>query len=230
MKLKFFGVIVLAFLISGCGGVDVAPMSKRVQNDLGTIDTTLIIRQSNLDVTVPQTDGSQGGLLGVLFAAAIDSARRSSAEKEATPIVQSIQNYDFRQVMLKEATSSLSSLKNVKANLPINIDTVGSALTFRIAYDKSTANAFLLCNIGYSLNSGNLIVTLHASMYPKAQKLKKYRDNPDESNPLDNGNVIYNNKFSFIKEGIAASNIQESLNEAAHNLAKQLSTDIDYGI
>lgn len=231
MKLHIFGAMAMALLLAGCGSrVPVAPMSKNVQTELSSIDTTLIIRQSNLDVTVPQTDGSQGGLIGVLVAAVIDSARRSSAETEAAPIVERIQDYDFRQVMRDEATSSLADLKNVKANLPLNIDTVGSDLTFRIAYDKSTANAFLLCNIGYTLNSGNLIVTLHASMYPKADTLKKYRNTPNESNPLANGNAIYNNKFSFVKEGITANNIQASLDEAAQNLAKQLATDIDYGV
>lgn len=231
MKLHLYGAIAIALLLSGCGSrVAVAPMSKNVQTELSSIDTTLIIRQSNLDVTVPQTNGSQGGLIGVLVAAVIDSARRSSAENEAAPIVERIQDYNFRQVMQDEASSTLGGLENVRANLPVNLDTVGSALTFRIAYDKSTANAFLLCNIGYVLNSGNLIVTLHASMYPKADTLKKYRTAPDESNPLADGNAIYNNKFSFVKEGITANNIQASLNEAAKNLAKQLATDIDYGV
>jgi len=229
MKLKILGIILLGFLITGCA-VKLAPMSKKVQANINTIDTTLIIKQSNLDVTVSDTDGSSGGLIGVLVAAAIDAGRRSVAEKESTPILKSLEGYDFRQVMLQEATSSLENLKNIKTKLPINMDKIGSRLSLQIEYDKSTNDGVLICLILYRLESKNLIATLHASLYPKATKLKEFRSKPDEENPYADGNAIYNNKFIFVKEDITTNNIVESLNEAAKSLANQLATDIDYGI
>jgi len=230
MILKILGMTMVVLLLSGCGVAKLAPMKKNIQSELGTIDTTLIIQQSNLDISVTNTDASSAGLLGVLVGAIIDSARRSSAEEEGLPLLESLKDYDFREVMLSETTSSFSKLKNVNINVPIKVDEIGSTLSLRMGYDKITSNALLLCNISYKMVSGNLITTLHASLYPKAEKLKQLNSKYDESNPLADENVLYNNKFTFVKEGITSDNIINALNEAANNLAIQLSSDIDYGI
>jgi len=109
----------------------------------------LIIPQNNLDVTVQATEGGSGGFLGVLIAAAIDSASRSIAAKAAAPMFEPLRDYDFRAVMLNASTDELTKIDKVKVAIPLRVEVVASDSSKRIAFDQSTASAVLFCNIDY---------------------------------------------------------------------------------
>ena len=229
MKLKTLGIMSIAFLMSGCTP-PYAPMSKKVQEKIQVVDASLIIKQSNLDITVSSSDNGQGGLIGSLILAGVDAIRRSNAEDAATPIISALQNYNFRSVMFKATNNSLGKLNKFKVNRPIILDKIGSKTVAKIILDSSKANAVMFCNTYYQLQSGDLIVTLDAEMYPKSEALKALRKNADESDPLAIGNHIYKNHFVFTKQGITADNIIEGLNEATKSLADQLVQDLNHGI
>jgi len=229
MKLQTVGIISIAFLMAGCTS-PYAPMSKKVQEKIQVVDTSLIIKQSNLDITVSSSDVGAGGIIGSLILAGVDSLRRSSAEKEAAPIIAALENYDFRNVMFKATNNSLGKLHKFKVNRPITLDKVGSETVEKITLNSSKSDAIIFCDTDYKLESGNLIVTLDAKMYPKTDALKTFRKDPDNSDVLASGNQIYTNHFMFTKQGITADNVKEGLNEAATNLSNQLMQDLNSGI
>ncbi len=229
MQLQRFILLVLFLALTGCATPQV-PMSKQVQSGLNQVEGILVIPQNNLDVTVQATNPGNSGLLGALLASAIDSMRRSSAEKEAVPITQPLQGYDFKAVMLGATNEALSKVDKIKITLPVRVENVDSESTARIAFDQSSTSAVLFCKIRYRLESGNLIVTTDAEIYPKLDSLKQYRNKPVETNPLDAGNVIYRRSFAFTKQAIAPEIIRDSLNEAANNIASQLAADLNHGI
>ena len=145
-------------------------------------------------------------------------------------MLEPLRNYDFRTVMLDASTDALTKIDKVKFAMPLRVEVVASNSAKRIAFDQSTASAILFCNVGYRLESGNLIVTASAEMYPKIDTLKQFRNKPDETNPLDGGNVIYRKTFTFTKQAVTPVTIKESLSEAATNIARQLAADLNHGL
>jgi hypothetical protein len=229
MFFKKIAFISLLVALTGCAAPQV-PITKLAQSNMERVEGVLVIPQSNLDVSVQATNPGNTGLIGALIASAIDSARQSSAEKDAAQILEPIRNYDFRAVMLSASNDALGKIDAVKFALPLRVEVVASDSATRIAFDQSAASAILFCNIRYRLESGNMIVTANAEIYPKAHALKQFRNKANETNPVDAGNVIYRRNFTFTKEAITAATVKEALDEATKNIADQLAADINHGI
>lgn len=229
LNLRAIALTIVVAVLAGCATPQVS-LKKQAQTNIERVDVILTIPQNNLDVTVQATEGGSGGLLGSLLAAAIDEARRSSAEKAAAPMFEPLRDYDFRTVMLNASTDALTKIDKVKVAMPLRVEVVASDSSKRIAFDQSTASAVLYCNVNYRLQSGNLIVTASAEMYPKIEMLKQFRSKPEETNPLNSGNVIYRNTFTFTKQAVTPTVIKEYLSEAASNVARQLAADLNHGL
>jgi len=60
--------------------------------------------------------------------------------------------------------------------------------------------------------------------------LKQFRNKPEETNPLNIGNVIYRKIFTFTKQAVTPITIKENLSEAATNVARQLAADLNHGL
>ena len=228
-RIKIVFAVFVSFLLFGCAPI-YAPMSKDVQKNIGSLDTVLVMEQSNLNVTVRSSDMGYGGLIGSLILAGVDAVREAHAKKEAAPIIAKLQKYDFRQVMYNALSDQLKNAKEFKVNQPIKLQKVTSKTDNRIVFDDSKANAVMFCFVGYRIESQNLIVSMIASIYPKSDSLKKFRKHPDDSNPLAAGNTIYSNQFIFQKESVTAENIVDGLNEAAKSLTLQIIKDLNHGI
>lgn len=229
MNLRIIALTLFVSTLAGCATPQIS-LTKQAQTNIDQVQGILTIPQNNLDVTVQATNPGNSGLIGALVVLAIDSARRSSAEEAAAPILEGLRDYDFRTVMLNASNEALAKIDKVKVIAPLQVETIVSDSAKRIAYDQSSASAVLFCNVGYRLESGNLMVTAFAEMYPKKTALKTFRNKPEETNPLEAGNVIYRKTFVFTKQAIAAANIKEGLNEAAVSIAKQLAADLNHGI
>ena len=229
MNLRAVALTIVVVALAGCAIPQIS-LTKQGQEKIDRVEGILTIPQNNLDITVQATNPGNSGLLGALIAAAIDSSRQSSAEQAAAPMLEPLRNYDFRTVMLDASTDALTKIDKVKFAMPLRVEVVASNSVKRIAFDQSTASAILFCNVGYRLESGNLIVTASAEMYPKIDTLKQFRNKPDETNPLDGGNVIYRKTFTFTKQAVTPVTIKESLSEAATNIARQLAADLNHGL
>lgn len=229
MKLNIVIAVFVSSILSGCAAPQIS-LSRQAIEKIDSVDGILVIPQSNLAVNVPPTNMGNTGLIGALIGAAIDSSRQSQAERTAQPIIENLRSYSFRDVMLDASNEAFSKISNVKFSMPLSIDVVASDSARRIAFDRSNKSAVLFGNVNYELKLGNLHVYASVDMFPKANPLKAFRKQPDESEPLEKGNAIYRKSFSFVKHGVSARTVKYDLSEAARSLAKQIADDIGHGI
>jgi hypothetical protein len=226
----FLSLIALS-LLTGCAMQPIS-LTQQAQKKIDSVDGVLIIPQNNLIISVPSTNGSGGGLIGVLVAATIDSVKQSNAEKNAAPLIENLKYYDFRKVMLDASNQATENTEknNVIKIKPLRLETVASDSAKRIAFDKTDAGAIIFCNVGYRIESGNLIVSALTEIYPKNSELKQFRNKPDEKDPLSSGNAIYRKNFYFAKQAVDKDNIKEALSEAAISVSQQIVDDVNHGI
>jgi len=189
---------------------------------IGNVDHVVIIPQNNLNVTVSTSNSGNTGLLGALIVMAIDSARQSSAEEEAAPIMKKLESYDFRSVFAKKMTDANKMLKKPLLNGNVKVSKIDTDDQMRISYQKSAASAVLFSKVNYKLQTGNLTVSVVSEIYPKADNLLPYRHNASVESQLDDGNVIYRQFFEFNKQAVTENNIVASLNEGADSIVQQM--------
>jgi hypothetical protein len=228
MKRFLLAALAVSCLV-GCATPPIS-LTKQAQSNIDRVDGLLTIPQKNIDVTVQATNPGNTGLIGALVMAAVDSSRQSSAKEAAAPVIEALRDYDFRAVMLGALTNELAKVDPVKYSIPQRVEVLKSDSLRRIAFDQSTASAIFFCDVGYRLESGNLIVTVSVDMYPKTDALKQYRYKPEETNPLDNGNVIYKKFFTLSQQAVTPTSIKENMSEAAGNLARHIAADLNHGI
>jgi len=228
---KIIALAIVATILSGCATTSTSQVSLPKQASIDRVEGVLVIPQNHLNVTVEASNPyAVGGVVGVLVAAAIDSRLQADAEKAATPILESSRDYNFRAAMLDASTEELSKVDKIKFALPLRVKTEESESARRVAFDQSTASALLFCNVGYRLESGNLIVTATAEMYPKVDSLKQFRIKPNSSNPLGNGNAIYRKVFTLAKQSVTPTTVNEKLSEAVADVARELAADLNQSL
>lgn len=231
MGSKIIALAIVATILSGCATTSTSQVSLPKQASIDRVEGVLVIPQNHLNVTVEASNPyAVGGVVGVLVAAAIDSRLQADAEKAATPILESSRDYNFRAAMLDASTEELSKVDKIKFALPLRVKTEESESARRVAFDQSTASALLFCNVGYRLESGNLIVTATAEMYPKVDSLKQFRIKPNSSNPLGNGNAIYRKVFTLAKQSVTPTTVNEKLSEAVADVARELAADLNQSL
>lgn len=217
-------VLALGF-VAGCATPDKS-MNASMRAALGGVDGLLLVPQSGLDVTVSQTDGGQGGLLGVLIAAAIDKKREDSARKTAAPILEALKDYDFRASMARAVDEESARQSRLNLKTPWRLETVDTESQRRGLLDASGATAVLFLRVDYRLVSGNLVVTGQAQLLPKAAPLFAFRPAPKDGNPVDEGNAIYRKSFSFTRQNLSADTAAAALDEGARSIAAQCLADL----
>jgi len=230
MNLRNLFLLLSIAALAGCATTRPMSVTQQEQHELGPVAGALFIPQNSLLVTVTPTNPGATGLLGVLVAAGIDAARRSSAENAAAPILEQLHDYDFRAVMKQASDSAVGTLQIIKFSAPLDVETVNSSTQKRIVFDNASASAVLFVDVGYQLQSGNLYVSADAVMYPKANNLLQFRRKPSDSDPLDAGNAIYRKTFKYAKLNVVAADIKGDLTDAANNIASQLAADLNHPI
>lgn len=229
MRIGNLIIITLALLLSACA---TAPQSLRqaASEQIETVDQVLIIPQSNLDITVTQTNPGAAGLIGALLVAALDEYRRSAAEEQAAPIIAALQDYDFRATMLRAMANAAADDQQLRYPISTWLENTDSDSTLRIHFGDSVASAVLFTAVRYRLESGNLIINANLLGYPKIDALMRYRKEPDPAQPLAEGNTIYRQTFEFTKQAINAHNIKDSLAEGARSIAHQIVADLSHPV
>lgn len=233
MNLKAIALTIAVTALAGCATTSTSqvPLTKQAQANIERVEGILVIPQNSLNVTVEASNPyAVGGVVGALVAVAIDSRLQAVAEKAATPILESSRDYNFRAAMLDASTEELSKVDKVKFALPLSVKIDESESAKKIAFEQSTASALLFCNVGYRLESGNLIVTATAEMYPKVDSLKQFRIKPNGSNPLGSGNAIYRKVFTLAKQSVTPTTVNEKLSEAVVDVARQLAADLNQSL
>lgn len=224
----FAGILAL---LTGCAAPQV-PLTQRAQANIESAESVLLIPQGALNVIVNPTYLG-GGLLPALLASYADSKRQASATVAASPVTQKVQDYDFRAAMREAWTGELAKVSNMKFKIPVQVETFElespeSKAQKKADYDQSDAAAVMFAAIEYSLRSGTLVITARVEMYPKVRALLPFRHSPNESDPLDEGNVIYRKTFTHEKEFITPNNVRRGLDEGVLNIARKIAADLEH--
>jgi len=228
-------LVIIAFtvLLAGCVA---APQSLRqvASERIETVDQVLIIAQSNLDITVTQTNPGASGLIGALLVGAYDEYRRSAARQEAEPIIAALQDVDFRIIMLRAMNTAVTAERRLRYPINTTLESIDSDSTRRVHFSDSSASAVLFTVVSYRLESGNLKISATLEAYPKIAALMPFRQDPDAAQDpgqaLTEGNTIYHQRFEFEKQGITGANIEASLTDGTRSIARQIVLDISHPV
>lgn len=215
----------LLLIVAGCATPEQS-MTAAKRAGLGDVHAVLLVPQSGLDVTVKPIDGGQGGLLGVLIAAAIDSKREETARKSSAPILAAVRDFDFRAEMLKAMNEETARGSRIPVREAWRLETIDSTSHRRGVFDASTHSAVLFVRVGYRLEAGVIHVVADAQMAPKAAGLMAMRPSPKEGDPLDEGNAIYRKQFVYKQEAVTTENAAAALAQGARSVAAQLLADL----
>jgi len=193
--------LVLAALLAGCATPPM-PLSPQAHKAIESVQTILYVPQNTLDVDVTPGNPGGTGLLGALIVQAIDESRRASAQKAQITVVEAVNDFDFRTRMANQLSAEFGRVQSLRLRTPVQLETIDSDSQRRIAFDRSQASAVLFSRVSYKFLEGKIVVTASNLMYPKARGLMPLRAKPNDSNPLDDGNVIYRRTFTFTKRAV----------------------------
>lgn len=227
-----FRPLIFLGLILSLGACATAPkanfLSQPEQAALGTVDGIVVATQSAPRVTVTRSNpAGVGGWAGVLAFAIADEVRSANARADTVPINDALQGLDFQAELLAATTARVGSLSNIKVAIRPTVDTVGTLSVMKTQYDESRAASVLFFVVKYTLVSGDLVLTASARIFPKSPELNKFRPKPNDNDPLDIGNAIYDNKFQVQKWAVTPTNIRTNLVEGINQLTARLATDLN---
>lgn len=202
-------------------------LSKPEQAALGTVDGIVVAPQATPRVGITPSNSGAGGLLGLVIFGIADSIRTANVKAESVPIIDALQGFNFQAELLAATTARIGALSNIKVVVRPTVDTVGTTSAARILYDESKETSVLLFVVGYGLISGDLVLEAAARIYPKSPELNQFRPKPNDKDPLDIGNAIYNNKLRVSISAVTPANIRANLLDAINQITAQLAADLN---
>ena len=196
-------------------------LTKPEQAALGTIDGVLAVPDRDPAVTItPTSTGGAGGIAGIFVVAVIDGIRSARAQSDAAPIRAALQGFDFQAELLAALTTKLEALPNVKVAMRPTTIVSGNSADAARAYAESQDTSVLLMNARYSLESGDLVISLGMALYPKSEELKRFRPKPNDKDPLALGNALFHIRPVVKKNAVTAANIRTAVSDAIEQLAR----------
>jgi hypothetical protein len=196
-------ILILAGLgLSACARMppDHVALDIQARNNVHSTDVVAPVRQGEVYVFVPQTStGGQGGLLGALVAAGIDSVRTSKAEDAVKPLRDAVVDFNFDDVLRQDLKASMSKVQwlnvtEVKVIKDVATASLDSAIT------DSKASAVLMVAADYHLsNDGSTFdIAIKANLFPNSLALTQPKTTDANAKPKsDVNNAIYRNAFTF---------------------------------
>ena len=221
--------IALATALLGCATQPVS-LKPDAQSALQSIDSVLLMPKSKIDVSVT-TRYHGAGLIPALLGEYADAKRVESATVEAAPILKELEAYDFTAVFRESWVEQLSMIASPRFLMPPVVDTTALndanlGINKKANYDRSEATAVLFAKIDHTLQSGTLMITAYVEIYPKSPPLMKFRERPVDGDPMNDGNVIYRNAYTYKKEFVTLNTIKRGLDQGAVDIARQVAADI----
>lgn len=226
----FTTFVSVLILFTGCATMQ-APLTKQTFDQIKLVDCTLFVPQNKIKISVPETYFTSPGVgsIGKLVANTMDlnAASRSVSKETSVKIVKQLEGYDFRKAMLTALSVEIKKSKTIKFNSHVNLSKDNSFSQKRILFSKAQGNMVLFIDVYYRTESGNLIISALAQMFPKSEHLLKFNKTPDGLDPLAEGKLVYRNYFSFTKKAALTYNTKYILTEGTKSIAKQIIADIN---
>ncbi|WP_422002452.1 hypothetical protein [Reyranella sp.] len=224
-------VLVVVFGLCACEQAPVQSsrvLSKPEQAALGPVDGIVTIPQTEPDVAfTPTGTAGAGGLLGALVYGIADGYRKAEAKKEARTLTDALQGFDFKEEFFAAASRRLGAVQNMKIVMRPTMNTATDTAAVRRLYDESKDASVLLVFARLGFNSGNLVLTAGATLFPKSAQLKRLRPRPDDANFLEIGNALYRDVVTVTKASVTPATVRSSLAAAIDEATATLAANLE---
>lgn len=243
-------LLALAILTSGCHE---RSLTRQQLSTLGKVEVMVCTNQNNLQVdpgTPPEPERSPipaTGRVDTSTTATLNRAsaglrnignsishenRRRALESRAAPMVRELATYDFGADLLLAMQIELAKVSSLSVEVRPTVVTTGCSGPMRpILFDQSTASAVLFFAVSYFLRNrgGDHILgfSSQASIFSRTNVLWDARRMPDPSDPVADGNAVYNRLFDYNFTADGRTNLRAVFRQAAHSLAAQLAADLN---
>lgn len=207
MTLKSVLFVSILLFVTSCA---TAPNSlpTQIQQKIKSTDVILFVYQDELEILETGSGCSGGGngviAIACLTALVVGTAIHYKAKSKLISINESLQNYDFRTVMLNALSAEFPKLVNIKLNSPIRfekkIPIKQTAINLRklerlkkdtsqkqMLFTQSKTDSVLFMDISYHLGMlEKLVITANLEMYSKSQNLlKQAKEKMNNANPIN---------------------------------------------
>jgi hypothetical protein len=219
MRVRFShiaAIVLTGALLSACAATSQhSYLPDPARDKIGSTDVVLPIRQNEIYVFVPQAQAPNGGILGALIAAGVDSVRTSKAEDAVKPLRDATVDYAYDKTLSDDMKASLSALPwlgvdKVRVSKQITADGLESEL------QSSTDGALLVAVSDYRLdNDGNILtVTLNVMLLPHNDALRAIKG-PIKSPLFKGDNALYRTSLAYVAKLPSGSSADRDVNIAA---------------
>lgn len=242
-------------LLSGCATQpQFKPMPAAAVGKINDADITVAVPQKEIVAQIERSNisgATGGGLLFALIDAAVESHRATEAEKQIAALRNSIVDYNFNAVALREVREQTEAIswiagKNVRAVTDISEENIEKEL---LASKKDT---FVSLNFEYflSVDKKSVSVGLTANAYPNtgdltALQISLYKDttrlNDENAKRSDTANSLFRDWIVYtesLAEGMktpeealaiwardGGARMRDALDRGAHAVVRVLAKD-----
>ncbi|WP_421997804.1 hypothetical protein [Reyranella sp.] len=244
--MKAAGLVILALLVGGCAG-----RSLNAQQVAGIDDVDVIVGafQSVPFVKMPpppdppkrppiDTSGGVGRVVSQLVAnasadvsaSAAEDRRQQAVASRFSSFVRAMGTYDFAPDMLAAAKNELAAVRTIK--LEVRPPPLTSRAELRSIYERSSASAVLYFDVEYSfrqLYDIDYVLDFEATavLLPRTERLKHLRPQPDNADPLADGNAFYRRRFASSFKYRTGDDVPAKFRQVAKRLAADLARDLN---
>lgn len=245
--MKAAAMAILALVLSGCTGRSLTAQQMagiaEVEVIVGAVQSIPFVKASPSPDPPKRppidTSGGAGHVVSQLVAnasmdasaAVAEDQRRQAIASRFSSFVRAMGTYDFAPDMLAATKNELSKVRTIKFEVrPPPLDSRAEALR-RSIYERSSASAVLFFYVEYSfreLYGVDYVLDFEATavILPRTENLKKFRPQPDNADPLADGNALYRRRFADSFKYRTDDDVPTMFRQVAQRLASDLAQDL----
>lgn len=145
----------------------------------------------------------------------------------ADPILDALRDYDLRAALRDAWRAEAGRSSEIRFVPKLRVESFSpgdpaGAAQMRTLFDNARGSAVMFANIDYRLRDSALVVSARVEIYPRAPALLRFRHAPDGSEPLDEGSVIYRQRFEERLTPVTPATARGRLDDAVHGIVRQI--------
>lgn len=201
-------------------------MSRKIPLALGTLALVAACAAPQVRLK-PEARAEIDAVDSVLIAPSRGADASSSGGRSSDPILETLHDYDLRAT-LREAwraeairSSEIRFVPKLRVERFSPDDPAGPA-QMRTLFDNARGSAVMFASIDWRLRDSTLVVSAKVEIYPRAPALLRFRHAPEGSEPLDEGSVIYRQRFEERQAPVTPATARGQLDAAVQGVVRQI--------
>lgn len=145
----------------------------------------------------------------------------------ADPVVDALRDYDLRAALRDAWRAESVRSSEIRFVPKFRVESLSpgdpaAPTQLRTLFDTARGSAVMFTNLDYRLHDRALVVSARVEIYPRAPALLRFRHAPDGSEPLDEGSVIYRQRFEERLTPVTPATARGRLDDAVHGIVRQI--------